>query len=303
MPRIPENHSALSSACQGQGQLYALMDGAIVPDLEAKILAHRPVLDHMPLLLGDAMASFAPISPRLIRLTLDDELLWWLLEEGKAASWGIYLCSNADMSALYHHLYSLTAVKLDGESVQFRYYDPRVLRPFWQVLNLEEQNQLMGPIECMIVEGEQQPGFWAYQRPEELDRPPYPPTPKDWISLPEPWWTITELQHRALTESVLQQFLQRFTRYLEKKRDELRPDLTIDFHAEAYQKDLTKKAQYFMQHGFESELHMAEALECAQVFSLDLRNERVRKLVENKTMGMIDKLYTLRRMATRRSID
>ena len=293
MPRIPENYRALSSACKGQGQLYALMDGAIVPDLEAKILAHRPVLDHMPLLLGDAMASFAPISPRLIRLTLDDELLWWLLEEGQAASWGIYLCSNADMSALYHHLYSLTAVTLDGESVQFRYYDPRVLRPFWQVLNLEEQNQLMGPIECMIVEGEQQPGFWAYQRPEELKPPPYPPTPKDWTSLPEPWWTITEPQQRALTASVLQQFLKRFTDHMAETRDVLQPDLRIDFHSEDYQKDLTKKARYFMQHGFESEQQLAEVLEYMQVFNLDLRDEKMRKVVERQDTDSSEKLARL----------
>ena len=247
----------------------------------------------MPLLLGDAMASFAPISPRLIRLTLDDELLWWLLEEGKAASWGIYLCSNADMSALYHHLYSLTAVTIDGEKVQFRYYDPRVLRPFWQVLNSEEKNQLMGPIECMIVEDEQQPGFWAYQRPEELKPPPYPPTPKDWTSLPEPWWTITERQHRALTESVLQQFLRRFTDHLAETRDVLRPDLNIDFHSDDYQKDLTKKARYFMQYGFESERQLAEALEYVQIFNLDLRDKKVGNLMEKKEIASSDKLEKL----------
>jgi len=293
-PAISKRYQALQRACAGQGKLFALMDGAIAPDLEAKILAHRPVLDHMPLLLGDALASFAPISPRLIRLSFDDDLLWWLLDEGQAESWGIYLCSNANMSALYHHLYSLTAVRnLDGENVQFRYYDPRVLRPFWQVLNPTERNQLLGPIECMIVEDEQQPGFWAYQRPKDLEPPPLPPTPNDWTSLPEPWWQITPIQQQALTDDLLRRFLRRFADHLAETRDVLRPDLKIDFHSEEYQKDLTKKARYFMQHGFETELQLAEALECAQVFNLDLRDEKTKEVVERKDIDSSEKLARL----------
>lgn len=295
---IPDQKHNLHQASAGQGQLYALIDGAIAPDLEANILAHRTPLDHMPLLLGDALASFAPISPRLIRLTLDDDLLWWLLDEGQAASWGIYLCSNADMSTLYHHLYSLTAVRnLDGESVQFRYYDPRVLRPFWQVLNPEERHAFMGPITCMIVEDEQKPGFWAYQGPKDLEPPPFPPTPKDWTSLPEPWWQITAIQHQALTEYVLQRFLRRFADYLVKKRDELRPDLKIDFHSEEYQQDLTQKAHYFMQHGFDTEKQLAEVLKYVQVFSLNLRNEPVRKIVENHSIAISERLDAMHQMA------
>ena len=57
---------------------------------------------------------------------------------------------------------------------------------------------------------------------------------------------MTTIQQQALTDDVLRRFLWRFADYLTKKRDELRPDLKVDFHTEEYQKNLTKKAQYLM---------------------------------------------------------
>ena len=188
------------------------------------------------------------------------------------------------------HLYSLTAVKLDGESVQFRYYDPRVLRPFWQVLNPEEKNQLMGPIECLIVEDEQQRGFWAYQRPKDLKPPPYPPTPKDWTSLPEPWWTIIEPQQQALQTAFIEHFLHGFASHLTEARDVLRPDYAIDFHSTEQMHILRIQANYLLKHGFETDYDLACALEQVQIFNLRLDNPKIRAVIENKNMTNTEKL-------------
>ncbi len=298
-PAIPERHQALQHACAGQGRLYALMDGAMLPELEASILEHQPPLAHMPLLIGDAVASFASISPRLIHLPRDAALTWWLLDEGIRC--GIYLCSRAEMSALHHHLYSLTAVRTQaGDKVQFRYYEPPILHDFWPSLTAAEQNALLGPIDRLIVPQPDTIAFNLWDRPADHPQLPYPPTPEDWTQLPEPWWHITPAQHQALTDGLLHRFLHRLADRLAEIRDVLRPDLQIDFHSEPYQTILKKRIRYLMLHGFETEQQLADALESTQVYNLNLRDDQVKKIVEDQSVGIVQRLYAMRRMATGR---
>ena len=200
MRHIPDQLDNLRQASAGQGPLYALMDGALAPELQAALIEHQPRLDYTPLFLGDEQGTLAAVSPYLVRFnSLDDNLMWWLLDEGQGKSWGIYLCSQAELTALHHHLFCLLSVRgLEGEKLYFRYYDPRVLRPFWSALTEEEQNQFMGPIQTILVENERAPGFGAYHRPKDREQSPYPPPPEDWTELPEPWWGINQVQHEAL---------------------------------------------------------------------------------------------------------
>ena len=128
---IPDQLDSLRRASAGQGQLFALMDASLAPELPAAIIEHKPRLDYVPLYIGDGKGSLLPISPYLVKLSLDDDLLWWLLDEGQGKSWGIYLCSQAELTSLQHHLFCLLSVRgLEGDKLYFRYYDPRVLRPF-----------------------------------------------------------------------------------------------------------------------------------------------------------------------------
>jgi hypothetical protein len=286
MRHIPEQLETLRQASANQGPLYALMDGALVPELQAALIEHQPPLEYIPLFLGDERGTLAPVSPYLVLFnSFDDSLMWWLLDEGQGKSWGIYLCSQVALTELHHHLFTLLAVRgLEGEKLYFRYYDPRVLRPFWEALTQEEKNRFMGPIQTLLVEDEKEPGFWAYRRPKALKPPPYPPAPEDWTELPEPWWEINQAQHEALMEGFLHNFLRRFADYLSKTRDELRPDLKVDFHSKEYQAMLEKQARYFMAQGFETELELTQALEYVQVFNLNLRDERVRKVIEDQSM-------------------
>lgn len=294
-PTIPERYQALQQACVGQGRLYALMDGAMLPELEASILEHQPPLAHMLLLIGDAVASFASISPRLIHLPRDAALTWWLLDEGIRC--GIYLCSRAEMSALHHHLYSLTAARTQaGDKVQFRYYEPAILRDFWPSLTAAEQNALLGPIDRLIVPQPETAAFNLWDRPADHKQLPYPPAPEDWTQLPEPWWHITPAQHQALTDGVLHRFLHRFADYLAKKRDELRPELKTDFHSEPYQSILEKRARYLMQHGFKTERKLADALECTQVYNLNLHDKQVTKVVEDQSVELVERLKMVKRI-------
>ena len=295
MRHIPDQLETLRQASAGQGPLYALMDGALASELQAVLIEHQPRLDYLPLFLGDDKGSLAPVSPYLIRInSFDDNLLWWLLDEGQGKSWGIYLCSQTELTALHHHLFCLLSVRgLEGEKLYFRYYDPRVLRPFWKALTKEEQNRLMGPIQTILVEDEKEPGFWAYRRPKELEVPPYPPAPNDWTELPEPWWQINQVQHQALMDGFLHNFLRRFADHLAKIRDVLRPDYQFDFHSKEFIDILTKQANYFMKHGFEDELQLTQALEYVQVFNLNLLDKHVIEVVEIKGIDSSEKLERL----------
>ena len=302
MRHIPAQLETLRQASAGQGILYALMDGVLAPELQAALIEHQPRLDYLALFLGDEQGTLAPVCPYLVRFNdFDDGLMWWLLDEGQGKSWGVYLCSQADLTALHHHLFCLLSVRgLEGEKLYFRYYDPRVLRPFWQVLTDEERNRFLGPIQTILVEDEKEPGFWAYRRPQGMEPPPYPPAPNDWTELPEPWWRITPVQHQALMDGVLHNFLRRFADYVSRTRDELRPDLNVDFHTQEYQAILEKQARYFMQHGFESEGELHEALKWIQVFGLNLHTPRIKKIVEDQSIGTLERLHAMRRLATRR---
>ncbi len=301
MRHIPEQLETLRQASANQGPLYALMDGALAPELQAALIEHQPTLHYTPLFLGDERGTLAPVSPYLVRFnSFDDSLMWWLLDEGQGKSWGIYLCSEAELTELHHHLFTLLSVRnLESEKRYFRYYDPRVLRPFWEALTQEEKNRFMGPIQTLLVEDEQEPGFWAYRRPKALKPPPYPPAPNNWTELPEPWWQISQKQHQALMDGFLHNFLRRFADYLSKTRDELRPDLNVDFHSKEYQAILEKQARYFMQYGFDREKQLAKALKYAHVFNLDLRNQKVRNVIENKAVEIPERLGVMRQMATK----
>ena len=247
MRHIPEQLETLRQASANQGKLYALMDGAQAPELQAALIEHQPTLQYTPLFLGDERGTLAPVSPYLVRFnSFDDSLMWWLLDEGQGKSWGIYLCSQAELTELHHHLFTLLSVRsLEREKLYFRYYDPRVLRPFWKALTQEEQNQLLGPIQTILVEDEQEPGFWAYRRPKDLEPPPYPTAPNDWTELPEPWWQINQTQHQALMDGVLHNFLRRFADHLAETRDVLRPNYQFDFHSKESMKTDRRRCFFF----------------------------------------------------------
>ena len=97
---------------------------------------------------------------------------------------------------------------------------------------------------------------------------------------------------------MLHRFLHRFADHLAETRDVLQPDLQIDFHSEQYQTILKKRTRYLMQHGFETEQQLADALESTQVYNLNLRDDQVKKIVEDQSVGIVQRLYAMRRMAT-----
>ena len=136
-----------------EAHVYALLDGASVPDLLIKLHAHQP--EHVCLYRGDLKPDLAECAPYLVRLEEEDDFTNWVLGEGWGKHWGIFAVSPADLKALRKHFRTFLMVRNpEGRQVYFRYYDPRVLRVYLPTCNPEETGVIFGPVSSYICEGE-----------------------------------------------------------------------------------------------------------------------------------------------------
>ena len=137
-------------------QVYAILDGArderIYPAVEPLDEDEQCVC----LLRGELDADLASAAPYLVRLDRDAELTTWLLTQGYADSWGIFLHADAAIDTLRRHLRRFLMVYDHiGKPMYFRYYDPRVLRVYLPTCHATEHDTLFGPVLAYFVEDEQ----------------------------------------------------------------------------------------------------------------------------------------------------
>lgn len=108
---------------------YALMDGA----LDSTIV---PTIEHSgcpaACLYGEAwQAPLRDVAPFVVELApqakFSSELLGW----DWYANWGVFVQAPARLDAVATAMQALSVAEMpDGQEVFFRFYDPRVLRPF-----------------------------------------------------------------------------------------------------------------------------------------------------------------------------
>ena len=122
---------------------WAILDGAAVPKLVRNMGTHA--VESACLFAGQLEPSLARVAPYLVRLRAQSEFTDWVLELGWGRSWGIFLHSTAELAPLRKHLRRfLRARAPDGRVMQFRYYDPRVLRLYLPTCNGTELDLLFG---------------------------------------------------------------------------------------------------------------------------------------------------------------
>jgi len=133
--------------------VYAILDGASVPDLVKNLYQFEP--DYCCLYRGELAPDMASVAPYLVRLEAKDQFSELVLREGWGAHWGTFIISPASLRALRDHFREFHTVELpDQRSVLFRYYDPRVLRSFLPVCNADELTLFFGPVQAFVVEGD-----------------------------------------------------------------------------------------------------------------------------------------------------
>ncbi|NJO18602.1 MAG: DUF4123 domain-containing protein, partial [Thioploca sp.] len=74
---------------------------------------------------------------------------------GIGKQWGIFATAKANLRTMCQHFRGLLTVELpSGQTVAFRFYDPRVWRVFWPQCSEEERQVMFGPVVRYWVEGE-----------------------------------------------------------------------------------------------------------------------------------------------------
>jgi hypothetical protein len=135
--------------------LYCLLDGARDPAIYETLCRMEDRLLARSLYQGDSARRLATVAPYLVRIEPDLVLLKWLWEEGWGKAWGVYLWSGSTLDVLRDHFRRLVQVAPeDGESLFFRFYDPRVLRVFLPTCSYEQLRQVFGPVARFVTESE-----------------------------------------------------------------------------------------------------------------------------------------------------
>ena len=138
---------------QPDTSVYAVLDGASVPDLPQVLWEHEP--EHVCLYRGELEPDMASVAPYLVKLEHGSAFSTWVLREGWGNHWGIFVVTPADVAlgALRSHFRRFLMVyNPEGKLVYFRYYDPRVLRVYLPTCNAEEMKAVFGPVSNYIVE-------------------------------------------------------------------------------------------------------------------------------------------------------
>jgi hypothetical protein len=135
--------------------VYAIFDGAIVDDLPAKL--DQSGLQHVCLFPGQLDPELAAVVPYLLALEDDNPLTQEAIESGWMAHWGVYIQTpkKVGFREMRQHFRPFLKVRgLVGETMYFRYYDPRVLRVVLPTFDVSQRQAFYGPVKSLFVESE-----------------------------------------------------------------------------------------------------------------------------------------------------
>jgi len=137
--------------------VYTVIDGASVPDMQLPRLLWKLKPEHVCLYRGELEPDMAEVAPYLVKLEYDHPFTKLVLEKGWGNHWGIFAVApeEIDIRQIRTHFRKfLMVVNPEGKTIYFRYYDPRVLRVYLPTCNADEMEMVFGPISCYILEDE-----------------------------------------------------------------------------------------------------------------------------------------------------
>lgn len=195
-----------------QGQLYAVLDACdepIVPALAEELGESSAVC----LFQGEAREEMWALAPYLFAIT--PRLLQWIRDDLWSRPWGVLLASSGGMEAVFHHLRRFLIVRDPaGETMYFRFYDPRVLPAYLDSCTPGEIARFFGPAEMYATGFGEEAGSLAVIRCMETDRAWMAPGPAG-IEEPPPY-TLRPEQMAAAHEARLDGFRGRSVGYLQE---------------------------------------------------------------------------------------
>lgn len=151
---------------EAEMRVYALLDGASVPGLQDRLFADRP--EYECLYRGELAPDLAEVAPYLVLLGPNSAFTDWVIAQGWGNHWGVFALAREDLRTVRRHFRTLLTVRGEnGQPVQFRYYDPRVLRVYLPTCTPEELAEFFGPVQCYVQEAEQPGRLLRYQLKEQ----------------------------------------------------------------------------------------------------------------------------------------
>jgi hypothetical protein len=134
-----------------KGRVFAVLDAARGIEVYDAVRKSRRPFE----CLYDGLLPLAleEVAPYLVELERDDPFTARLVAEGWGASWGCFIAAPVELRVLRKHLRRFLKVRTEsGQTLVFRYYDPRVLRVYLPTCTPGELETFFGPIERFVVE-------------------------------------------------------------------------------------------------------------------------------------------------------
>ena len=143
-----------------ENRLFAILDAINVPAIPQ--LADQYGFERaLSLYVGMHAKEHWPVGPYLFKA--DVSLIDWLAANLKHHPWGIFAVPQSPelpLQKAFAHFRKLVLIKVGGEQVYLRFYDPRVLAQYVQRAPADKLAELFGP--CRLLGG-------AAANPDELN--------------------------------------------------------------------------------------------------------------------------------------
>lgn len=131
--------------------VYAVLDGASIPDLRTKLYELKP--PHHCLFRGTLEPDMQEVAPYIAGLQPGSDFVEWLLTESFGKHWGIFIHSRRSLKEMRLHLRKLLTVRNEaGDPMIFRFYDPRVMNEFLPTCTAKELETFFGNIDAFFAE-------------------------------------------------------------------------------------------------------------------------------------------------------
>ena len=133
--------------------VYAVIDGASCPQLRFKLYDCEP--EHCCLYSGKLEPDMEEVAPYLVKLQQDSIFTNWLIKEGWRNNWNIFVESELDFKALRKQIRKLLLVKSpEGNTLVFRFYDPRVMSVFLPTCDNDQAAELFQGLKSISYQKE-----------------------------------------------------------------------------------------------------------------------------------------------------
>jgi hypothetical protein len=130
-------------------RLYAILDSCDEPRIPERVQQmHGKAAS---LYRGAAERDFWAIAPYLVEV--DAACLEWIVSQLAETPWGVFVESTEPLAMLRKHFRRFLMVQnSQGESMYFRFYDPRVLPWFLRTCLPHEAHEFFGPVAAFFVQ-------------------------------------------------------------------------------------------------------------------------------------------------------